>query len=157
MIQKLQTRRGGFTLVEIMIVVAIIVLLATIAVPSIIRNRKRAQATKFLDDLRQLEQACDLYTTEWGLTSGTALTWTGIRTQLKGSSALGQNNTKSPLNGVVYATNYFADGSIALPPGAYDDLSDFVPAGFFNPYKTSTANFENQTDFEGAPSLPAAP
>jgi type IV pilus assembly protein PilA len=42
MLQKLNNKRGGFTLVEIMIVVAIIALLAAIAVPNFLRSRKRA-------------------------------------------------------------------------------------------------------------------
>ena len=52
MLTKLNTRRGGFTLVEIMIVVAIIALLAAIAVPNFLRARKRSQATRCLEDLR---------------------------------------------------------------------------------------------------------
>ena len=43
MLQKLNKNRGGFTLVEIMIVVAIIALLAAIAVPNFLRARKRSQ------------------------------------------------------------------------------------------------------------------
>ena len=45
--------RAGFTLVEIMIVVAVISLLATIAVPNWLRARKRSQATRVLEDLRR--------------------------------------------------------------------------------------------------------
>src|SRR5690242_15820238 len=46
MIKKLQSRHAAFTLVEIMIVVAIIALLAAIAVPGFLRARKRSQASK---------------------------------------------------------------------------------------------------------------
>ena len=42
---KKHTHNKGFTLVEIMIVVALIALLAAIAVPSFLRARKRSQAT----------------------------------------------------------------------------------------------------------------
>ena len=49
--------RGGFTLVEIMIVVAIIALLAAIAVPGFLRARKRSQAVRVLEDLRLIDHA----------------------------------------------------------------------------------------------------
>ena len=45
-------RRFGFTLVEIMIVAAVIALLAAICVPGFLRARKRTQATRVLEDLR---------------------------------------------------------------------------------------------------------
>ena len=57
--KRLVTNRGGFTLVEIMIVVAIIALLASIAVPGFLRARKRAQATHILNDLRIIDGAID--------------------------------------------------------------------------------------------------
>src|SRR3954471_15864614 len=64
MLTKLQSRRSGFTLVEIMIVVAIIALLAAIAVPSFLRARKRSQATATLETLRMIDGAKDQYAIE---------------------------------------------------------------------------------------------
>src|SRR5437764_15133472 len=66
MLNKTQSRRGGFTLVEIMIVVAIIALLASIAVPSFLRARKRSQATATLETLRMVDGAKDQYAIENG-------------------------------------------------------------------------------------------
>src|SRR3954453_12002128 len=66
MLKKLTTKRAGFTLVEIMIVVAIIALLAAIAVPGFLRARKRSQATKILNDLRMIDAAVDQYAIENG-------------------------------------------------------------------------------------------
>ena len=57
--RKLKSKYAGFTLVEIMIVVAIIALLAAIAVPGFLRARKRSQASKILNDLRMISGAID--------------------------------------------------------------------------------------------------
>ena len=64
MLNKLNKRRGGFTLVEIMIVVAIIALLAAIAVPGFLRARKRSQASRIINDLRLIDAAVDQYAIE---------------------------------------------------------------------------------------------
>jgi prepilin-type N-terminal cleavage/methylation domain-containing protein len=70
MLKKLQTKRAGFTLVEIMIVVAIIALLAAIAVPGFVRSRKRSQAAKVINDLRMIDAAIDQYALENNKKSG---------------------------------------------------------------------------------------
>ena len=48
------SRRGGFTLVEIMIVVAIIGLLAAIAIPNFIKARSLSQKSACIENLRQV-------------------------------------------------------------------------------------------------------
>ena len=88
MLQKLNKNRGGFTLVEIMIVVAIIALLAVIAVPGFLRARKRSQATRILNDLRLIDAAVDQYAIEANLTAGQAVTWDQIKLYLKPNSTL---------------------------------------------------------------------
>jgi prepilin-type N-terminal cleavage/methylation domain-containing protein len=57
---------GGFTLVEIMIVVAIIALLAAIGIPSFMHARAKAQATTCISNLRQIDSAVDQFSIEHG-------------------------------------------------------------------------------------------
>src|ERR1700757_3526253 len=78
----------GFTLVEIMIVVAIIALLAAIAVPGFLRARKRAQATKILNDLRLIDSAVDQYAIETNKTTGATVAVTDWTNYLKKGTVL---------------------------------------------------------------------
>jgi prepilin-type N-terminal cleavage/methylation domain-containing protein len=61
-----QRVRAGFTLIELMIVVAIIGLLATIAVPSFARARERSLNVRFAADLRVAKGAFIEYSVEHG-------------------------------------------------------------------------------------------
>ena len=56
-------QKKGFTLVEIMIVVAIIGLLAAIAIPNFVKARENAQLNSIFNNLRILEGAKD----QWAL------------------------------------------------------------------------------------------
>ncbi|PYI74592.1 MAG: prepilin-type cleavage/methylation domain-containing protein, partial [Verrucomicrobia bacterium] len=76
MLNKLNRKHAGFTLVEIMIVVAIIALLAAIAVPGFLRARKRSQASKILNDLRMIDAAVDQYAIETNRQTGNVVATT---------------------------------------------------------------------------------
>src|SRR5438132_1341148 len=83
-----RTQRGAFTLVEIMIVVAIIALLASIAVPNFLRARKRTQATRTLEELRMLDSALDTYAMETNKAGGATVNFGDLKNYLKTGSSL---------------------------------------------------------------------
>ena len=55
---------GGFTLVELMIVMAIIAILATIAIPIYVRTLQRAKEATLKEDLHTMRTAIDSYTVD---------------------------------------------------------------------------------------------
>jgi len=75
--------RLGFTLVEIMIVVAIIGLLAALAVPGLQRARMRSQGYRIINDARQADAAIDQWALETGQMNGAAINSTQAALYLK--------------------------------------------------------------------------
>jgi prepilin-type N-terminal cleavage/methylation domain-containing protein len=131
MLKKLTTRRGGFTLVEIMIVVAIIALLAAIAVPGFLRARKRSQASKIINDLRLIDAAVDQYAIETAKTTGATVEiadWTNYLKKDTNLYATGQD-----LFGDDYGTQT-VDQHPSVPSNAKSTLSDVTDDTFWSPF-----------------------
>jgi prepilin-type N-terminal cleavage/methylation domain-containing protein len=131
MLNSLTKKRAGFTLVEIMIVVAIIALLAAIAVPGFLRARKRSQAAKVLNDLRLIDAAVDQYAIEKSKTTGTTVDVTDWTNYLKKDTTL--YTSGKDLFGDDYGAQT-VDSLPKVPASAWTSLSDVADASFWSPY-----------------------
>jgi prepilin-type N-terminal cleavage/methylation domain-containing protein len=131
MLQKLNKNRGGFTLVEIMIVVAIIALLAAIAVPNFLRARKRSQATRILEDLRLLDSALDQYAIDTAKTSGFTPAFADLQNYLKTNTVL--YSSGMDLFGDTYGP-FTVDSIPQVPTSAFNALSDVADVSFWSPF-----------------------
>jgi prepilin-type N-terminal cleavage/methylation domain-containing protein len=123
--------KAAFTLVEIMIVVAIIALLAAIAVPGFLRARKRAQASRILNDLRLIDAAVDQYAIETNKVTGSAVNVTDWSNYLKKNSVL--YTTGADLFGNQYGPQT-VDSLPKVPANAWSTLSDVADVSFWSPY-----------------------
>jgi len=79
-------RKHGFTLVEIMIVVAIIGLLAAIAIPNFVKARTTAQQNACINNLRQIDGAKDQWAIENKKSTGDTVADTEVNQYLKGTN-----------------------------------------------------------------------
>ena len=138
MLKQLHKNRGGFTLVEIMIVVAIIALLASVAVPSFLRARKRSQATAVKNDLRLIDAAVDQYAIETNKSKGGLVLASDIGNYLKKGTRLQLSAAAGTLtdqlgNTIVTPT---VDALPVIPTTTFQSLSDVADASFWAPYST---------------------
>ena len=132
MLQKLNSRRGGFTLVEIMIVVAIIALLATIAVPNFLRARLRSQATACKQDLRMLDAAIEQYAIENNKVSTSAVAFADLKGYIKENSPLYSNGGTDTLGNTITLSTVGA--GVRVPTATATAVADVIDPVFFSPY-----------------------
>jgi prepilin-type N-terminal cleavage/methylation domain-containing protein len=95
-------RKSGFTLVEIMIVVAIIGLLAAIAIPNFIRARTTAQKNACINNLRQIDGAIQQWALENKKGPSDPVTFPDISGYLK-------NSVICPAGGTKFSDSYNID------------------------------------------------
>jgi type II secretory pathway pseudopilin PulG len=114
-----------------MIVIAIVALLAAIAVPNFLRARKRAQATRMLNDLRIIDYALDRWTIENNKVAGDPVLFADLKPYLKDATQLYQSG--KDLLGYPLGP-YQVDQQPRITPAAFDALSDVAPPEFWSPY-----------------------
>jgi len=117
-------RNAGFTLVEIMIVVAIIGLLAAIAIPNFVRARTTAQQNACINNLRQIDGAKQ----QWGLENRAGATSTPANTDIQPYLGRGNNGTlpTCPSDSNKRFDTSYVKGNLQTPPTCLINTTNHV-------------------------------
>lgn len=145
MYRSSRSRHGGFGLVEMMIVVAIIGSCAAVTVPDYLQARKRSQAKMTREILRQIEDAKDLYAIQYASEVGDSSAGAGVYPTCADLLPFAEPGS---LMASQLTANRITDifgreievNAIDQPPqlkrATCDTLSDVVPRNFWRPYSS---------------------
>lgn len=118
-------KKRGFTLVELVIVIAILALLAAIALPKFVNSRQKARITAHNANVRVLKSAATTYLADKGNPED-RVEWTN------GSGESGEYIDKwpeNPLGGNDYKVTITNEGEITVFPGEADKDGNIIGAG----------------------------
>jgi type II secretory pathway pseudopilin PulG len=118
--------------VEIMLVVGIIAMLASIAMPSWLRSRKRAQAARIHAELQVIESALAQYAVETNKQAGFVPTFDDLKNYIKTNSLL-YSSGGNDFFGNPYGP-FTIDAIPKVPPATFNALSDVADGTFWGPY-----------------------
>ena len=115
---KRATHRTGYTLIEIMIVVAIIGVLAVIVIPGLIKSRKQSQGRRIINDARQLDGAINAWVIEKGKADGDSVNTSEAATYLKTAW------TSADVLGNDYVINDVGTNQLQISPATKSALAN---------------------------------
>jgi len=130
-------QRKGFTLIELMIVVAIIIILAAVAIPNYLNMTTRAKKSRVASDFDTIATALEAYNTDWGHypEAETAITF-------------GNGADFAELSGVGATLNATDNFTVTGEEGPFTYIKQATIQGMVNPFD-STDGYAYKSDADG--------
>jgi type IV pilus assembly protein PilA len=115
----MHNRNKGFSLIELLIVVAIILIIAAIAIPNLLRSRMAANEASAVGSLRTINTACVTYSSTYGVGFPAALSNLGTSGNASSTSADLVDNILATGVKSGYAFVYTASAAVSSVVPAY--------------------------------------
>jgi prepilin-type N-terminal cleavage/methylation domain-containing protein len=135
----MRNKQKGFSLIELLIVVAIILIIAAIAIPNLLRSKMAANEASAVGSLRTLNTACVTFSTTYGGYPASLVTMGG-----EGTSALPTSTSAELIDNVLQTgikTGYSFSFSAAAADSAGNVDSYIINAAPITPGVTGIRYF----------------